>query len=192
MEIFQLTSLSPDPVNADPVWLKKHHRTIICPKCHTINKAYYPKPVHIRLFRKPGSDEACAGVFYVGIVVVATKLVGALEKWLEGFVLGECLDREGALIITHRTCYSDKRVLIRADRQLNMWTCDVCGQVGSYAPQTVPRYVYRDEMAPREVQCTTSGSLLVSSTVASYVDWSQWPQLELSAISVRERPANSG
>lgn len=174
-----------DPTLPDKEWYSKSEGTLFCQRCRQINRSRYPAPIDVNLRYLPkGIAEGL--VSRVGLSVFRRNLIKELEPHLHGYVLGKCYLR-GKIVEDYVTLYHRHYIVLRGGKKSKYYTCQECGSVSSLTDPGIA-YVLRKDLTDQLVYQEVNCMLYLADELVAQIDWSQWPDVRLVYIDVRDEP----
>ena len=187
-----LPSLKPELVFPDERWLAEAGTAGLCPCCKCIDRSRHPQPVEIVLANPP-EGQTSARVETTGVTIWRRDFLGVISRHVDQFVLGRCLLTDGTVLDDYATCYTNKYIVVRGNRQSRYQVCADCGVVTSEV-KPGPEYVLARDVTDGEVYQDAQCRIFLSEAVAWAYDFDNWGQdaafVALKAVSIRDTPAD--
>lgn len=186
--LLELVSNEPSPINTPPAWRQQAYGTILCEKCHCIDRSNFPKPIDVILTGKP-ERRIEGGIWWTGINIFSVQFIDMIRKHLSRFVTGKCFDTAGNVIADYVTCYSKDYFVVRGNKESRYKSCDKCNTmrpIGWHGPQYVLNECLTDEL----VYMDADSSIFLDKRLVTELDLSKWADMELKPIAVRDKPTD--
>ncbi len=169
----------------DYEWRDKVSGKMFCRGCGRILQALFPQPIYVKLSELP--DGLSVGpVEGAAIGIIHVRFLHRLMDHINGFAFGDVYGRREAKIDEYRTWYPDRVILIRGSGAPQPRECQACGGI-DYRIVGDP-YVLRHQMGTRHVYHDDKCNIYVDDWLADLVDWSDFPDLRLDPVPIRDYP----
>ncbi len=184
--LVQISTNDDDLFHASKSWIAQAYGSCLCEECHGVDRTRFPEPIDVVLAEY---SQSCIGAspWWTGIEVFDRAFLAQLGEHLSGFVVGRCLDDGGNIIEKYATCYTAHYIIERGNRNSRYWICGTCGSIspdGWYGKQ----YTLAEYLDDRLVYQDASGTMYIDEELALELDFSPWPDADLTTIPVRDKP----
>jgi hypothetical protein len=172
---------------ADKSWLRKEWASgrRICPECNSLRREIYPAPFEIYLDYIPEEFWSCNFVVGTGVMIYRKDLIEVLQPHLADYVCGPCYYKGKPS--DYVTCYSQKKLLLRSDKDARYFSCGTCGNI-SVQYGDGPEYYVRSTLTDAKVYQDDLCHFLIEEELALNIDWNRWPELFLIPGDIWDKP----
>ena len=186
MVIYGLAERKQDwEVFVDRDWGSTVSGRLYCRSCGRVRRDLFPRPIDVKVRQlRPGTSIGSTSLLVIGFM--HRRLLRRIGEHMTGFAFGDVWDLTGEKLDNHRTLYSARPIIIRGSADSEIRQCVICGEI--YCIQKGDRYVLRHDLGDRHVFQDASSTAYVDEWLASRVDFSEFKDLQLYPIPVRDYP----
>lgn len=184
-------AIPPDPIMADESWLSLLDNGL-CSQCRCVDRRAFSKPLDIVLEGKPEWWISFLPE-NVNLRIWRKDFIDSISKYLEGFVIGRCITTDGSVIDEYVTCYTDRTLVIRGNRQSKYNICPNCGSIESQV-RPGPEYILERYLTDAKVYQDSRCNFFFTEDIAWEINLEPWDVGEqnvyIEPVSVRQTPAD--
>jgi len=189
--MFYIHSSSSVGLDADLGWMAKVVGSVICTHCRDVKRESYPQGIDVVLRDSPRALPFYGVLFRVGLPLYRSTFVQQFPSEFRRFAIGRVLTVDGGVISEYVSAYSRTSVLLRGDDRVTTKVCPLCSSVWSDLVMVFPdrpAYLLRHQLTNAQLHQGRGSELYITEELAAQVEWSQFPDVQLLRVDVRNTP----
>lgn len=176
---------SPDGLPVNESWFERAKGQELCRGCRRYDRRHYARPLPVCVDKQPRRYHMF-GVWKAGVAVHSAEWIQTIHEYYPEGVAGPVYFETDILARDYHTMYGPRAIVLRGRSDSWYYPCAVCGSVSSFPKGEA--HVLRSALDGTEVFQTESGRFLISDRLRSVIEWSQFPDLELDPVHVKDEP----
>ena len=120
--LYELSTNYPIATHTTMEWRQREMTKIKCLGCNGIAKNWYPRPIDVILRSHPG-NKICGSVDFTVLTIFHIDFINQIRSYLDAYIIGKCLLPDGKVIKEYVTCYTNKLILVRGNKERRYGDC---------------------------------------------------------------------